>query len=190
MIVARKTEMEVRAFEIGDIIEFCLKDGEKAQAMAVHYDPDGTVFCLVDCITREYPMNNRATNAGGYEDSQLRQKINGEILERFPAEIRAAMLPFSNGDFLRIPTEREIFGKNEYGEKEPETVTQWEPMKDRRNRIAFQGSGTGLWEWYWLQNAAEHSAARFARAISTGRCNAASASNARGVRPVFKIKNL
>lgn len=190
MIVIRKTEMEAHAFEIGDVIEFCLKDGEKAQAMAVHYDPDGTVFCLVDCITREYPMNSRATNAGGYEGSQLRQKINGEILERFPAEIRAVMLPFPNGDFLRIPTECEIFGENEYGEKEPETVTQWEPMKDRRNRIAFQGSGTGLWEWYWLQNAVKHSAAFFAYANSSGSCNADYASDARGVRPVFKIKNL
>lgn len=189
MIIARKVEMEAHTFEIGDVIHFTMKNGEKAEAMAVHHDPDGTVFCLVDCLAKEYRMNSRATNAGGYEGSELRANLNGEILANFPEEIAAVLQPFPNGDLLRIPTEREIFGENEYGKAEPDTVKQWEPMKDRRHRIAFQGAGTGVWEWYWLQNAAEHSAAIFAGADSDGACYANCASFASGVRPVFKIKN-
>lgn len=93
------------------------------------------VFCLVDCLPSEHPMNSTSTNEGGYEESDLRKKLNGEILNLFPAELKAMMTPFDNGDLLRLPTEKEIFGENYYGEYESPYVKQWKPMKKRRNRI-------------------------------------------------------
>ena len=97
------------------------------------------------------------------------------------------MVAFPNGDFLRLPTEREIFGTNSWGEAEDESVEQWEPMKQRKNRIAFQGKGTDCWEWYWLQNKADGYAANFALVIYAGTAYYGNASNAFGVRPAFKI---
>lgn len=173
-------------YTLGDTITFTLADGEEVEALAVKQEQDGMVFVLVDCLRKEYPMNQRNTNKGGYEKCGLRKKLNGEILDRFPAEIREKMVAFPNGDLLRLPTEREIFGENTYGEDEADTL-QWEAMKDRRNRIAFQGSKTGTWEWYWLQNEVEDSAALFADAATYGRANCNGASGAIGVRPAFKI---
>lgn len=95
-------------------------------------------------------MNSTRTNEGGYEESDLRKKLNGEILNLFPAELKTMMAPFDNGDLLRLPTEKEIFGENYYGEYESPYVKQWKPMKKRRNRMAFDGSKEENLQWYWL----------------------------------------
>ena len=172
-------------YQVGSVLSFTLTDGEEVEALAVKQEHDGMIFVLVDCLRKEYPMNQRATNQGGYEKCSLRKKLNGEILDRFPAELRENMVAFENDDLLRLPTEREIFGENPYGENESDTVEQWEPMKNRRNRIAFQGKNGG-WEWYWLQNTVED-AAYFANVSNYGSASCNGASNARGVRPAFKI---
>jgi hypothetical protein len=172
---------------VGDVITFTLNDGEEVEALAVKQEQDGMIFVLVDCLRKEYSMNRTSSNRGGYKSCALRKALNTEILDRFPAEIREKMVAFESGDLLRLPTEREIFGYNPYGEKEPDDVEQWEPMKDRRNRIAFQGSKTGTWEWYWLQNKVEGSAANFAHVSTHGNADYNYASYAGGVRPAFKI---
>ena len=94
------------------------------------------------------------------------------------------MVPFDNGDVLRIPTEKEMFGENEHGEAEPEDVTQWEPMRLRKNRICFQGKN-GLCEWGWLQNAV--SSTNFANVDINGYACFDWASGSLGVRPVFQL---
>lgn len=174
-------------YMVGDVIAFSLTDGEEVEALAVKQEQDGMIFCLVDCLNQEYPMNEEDSNRGGYEATDLRVKLNGEILERFPAGIREKMVAFANGDYLRLPTEKEIFGCNDYGKAEPDDVQQWEPMKQRKNRIAFQGKGTDRWEWYWLQNAHKRYAANFAFVSLDGYAAYYYASGAAGVRPTFKI---
>lgn len=175
-------------YMVGDVIAFALTDGEEVEALAVKQEQDGMIFCLVDCLNQEYSMNEEDSNRGGYEATDLRVKLNGEILERFPADIREKMVAFANGDYLRLPTEKEIFNCNDYGKAEPDEVQQWEPMKQRKNRIAFQGKGTDRWEWYWLQNAHKRYAANFALADNGG-ASSDGASAAGGVRPAFKIIN-
>lgn len=174
-------------YMVGDVIAFTLTDGEEVEALAVKQEQDGMIFCLVDCLNQEYSMNEEDSNRGGYEATDLRVKLNGEILDRFPADIREKMVAFANGDYLRLPTEKEIFGCNDYGKAEPDDVQQWEPMKKRKNRIAFQGKGTDRWEWYWLQNAHKRYAANFALVNRNGYANSNNASYANGVRPAFKI---
>ena len=88
---------------------------------------------------------------------------------------------------LRIPTEREIFGENPYGKDEPVSVRRFYGMKNRRERIAFQGSETGTWEWYWLQNKVEDSASGFAYVSGNGFADCGDASLSLGVRPVFLL---
>lgn len=188
MLITRAVEYNTDVFEIGDIIRFNLTNGEYVEAMAMKKDADGTIFLLIDCLAHEEPMNNECSNRGGYEGSDLRSKLNGMILDSFPAEIREQMVAFPNGDFLRLPTEREIFGCNTYGEDEESNVEQWKPMELRRNRIAFQGHN-GAWEWYWLQNKRKNSGADFVRVFSFGDADADVAYCGNGVRPAFKIKN-
>ena len=179
-----------QAFATGDIISFALNDGEYMEAMAVQHDSDGMLFCAVDCLADEYPFKRDGKNDGGYEASDLRKALNTTILRRFPEELVKQMVPLSSGDLLRIPTEKEIFGKNEWCEDEGEDVTQWEAMKLRRNRIAFQGHN-GAWEWYWLMSwlRSVNSATSAALVDNLGNATSDGASYSGGVRPLFKIKD-
>lgn len=182
-------ESDVDTFKVGDVIEVKLAGGVKVQAMAVQQEEDGMIFCLVDCLPGEYPMNSTRTNEGGYEESDLRKKLNSEILNLFPAKLTDMMTPFDNGDLLRLPTEEEIFGKNYYGECESLCVKQWEPMKKRRNRMAFDGTKDENFQWYWLTNKVEDFASRFASVDAGGNADYYNASNSIGIRPAFKLKN-
>lgn len=190
MKVKRNMTVDVELFEVGDIIKFKLNDGEKVQAMAVRETNKGMLFMLVDCLTKEYPMftsmEDMTEDYFTYENSDLRKALNGEILGRFPEEIRSRMVTLDNGDMLRIPTEREIFGENIYGQEESDTVKRFKPMKKKRNRIAFQGK-EGAWEWYWLMNRHKEYASLFAGVNGSGYANYGYASNANGVRPVFLL---
>lgn len=188
MKVRRTEKIKVNTFRVGDVIRFKLSDGEKVEMLAVKEESDGMIFCFVDCLAKEYSMNEQNTNEGGWDASDLREKLNGKVLDRFPRKIRKLLLPFENGDLLRLPTEKEIFGSNPCGEDDPESVSQWKPMKQRKNRIASQGLNGG-WEWYWLQNRVPVSAANFAGVHGNGSADCYDASLAAGVRPVVKIKN-
>ena len=180
-------------YEVGDIVGYTMEDGEEVEALAVkeEFDKHGNlcmVFMLLDCLKEECRMNRDDTNDGGYEESYLREQLNTEYLERFPASLRLNMVPFENGDLLRIPTEREIFGENRYGEEEPDTVEQFDAMKKRRNRIALDGSN-GETQAYWLQNKRVGSATSFCLVGYGGYANGDSASYSFGVRPLYRIRN-
>lgn len=190
MKVKRNMMVDVELFEVGDIIKFKLNDGEKVQAMAVKETSKGMLFMLVDCLAKEYPMftslEDMTEDYFTYENSDLRKALNSEIIARFPEKIRSRMVTLDNGDMLRIPTEREIFGENVYGQEESDTVKRFKPMKKRRNRIAFQGK-EGAWEWYWLMNRHKDSASNFALVGNTGNASCSDASDPFGVRPVFLL---
>lgn len=191
MLVKRTMKVDVELFEVGDIIKFKLTDGEKAQAMAVKQTPEGMLFVLVDCLAKEYPMFNDIDDMDeadiSYATSDLRKALNGEILDRFPKEIKDRMVAVNaEGDMLRIPTECEIFGENVYGQEESKLTKRWKPMKKKRNRIAFQGK-EGAWEWYWLMNRHKDYASYFALVGSTGGAACDNASGSCGVRPVFLL---
>ena len=191
MLVKRTMKVDVELFEVGDIIKFKLTDGEKVQAMAVEQTPEGMLFVLVDCLAKEYPMFNDIDDMDeadiSYATSDLRKALNGEILDRFPKEIKDRMVAVNaEGDMLRIPTECEIFGENVYGQEESKLTKRWKPMKKKRNRIAFQGK-EGAWEWYWLMNRHKDYASRFAHVGSGGSADCGDASDSDGVRPVFLL---
>ena len=188
--VKRMVKVSVYAFQVGDIIKFKLTNGTKVQAMAMQQEEDGMIFCLVGCLPGEYTMSSTRTNKGGYEKSDLRKKLNGEILNLFPAEFTGMMTPFENGDLLRIPTEKEIFGENCYGEYENPCVKQWKPMKRRKNRMAFDSAKGESLQWYWLMNKARESTIYFSFVDRAGYEAFDAPFISYGVRPVFKIKNL
>ena len=189
MEVKRTIKVNTDQFEVGDVIKFKLSDGEKVQARAVKQTSIGMLFVLVDCLAKEYPMfesmEDMTEDYFTYENSDLRKALNGEILARFPEEIRSRMVALNgHGDLLRIPTEREIFGENVYGQ--PDGEKRWKCMKKRRNRIAFQGK-EGAWEWYWLMNRHEDSASNFADVNGAGNADCFGAGDSLGVRPVFLL---
>jgi hypothetical protein len=192
--VMKTIKTYVKSFELGDVITFKLKDGEKVQAKAVQKTDEGMLFLTVDCLKDEYPMFKYPVESMeiNYFNSDLRHALNGEILDRFPEEIRSRMVGMrivntDTFDLLRIPTVREIFGENPLGKEESDTVEQFKGMKNCRNRIAFQGSETDKWECYWLQNRVKDYASCFARVNGDGLVYYGSASYSTGVRPIFLL---
>ncbi len=168
------TNENKRKYKVGDKFSFSLKNGESVTALAVKEETDGMVFIFEDCLSKAYPMNDN-----------LMDMLNNELYKLFPDKIRDAMVSFDGNSMIRIPTEKEIFGVNKYGEKESDDVKQFEPMKNRRNRIAFRNNE---FEWYWLKNRGVRSAAYFAYVDDNGNANSNDASYSLGVRPLFKIR--
>lgn len=198
MEVIRNMTIDTELFVLGDIISFTLTTGEKVKAKAIRETPNGMLFITVDCLKDEQKMfeNPGRAEKVDYEHSDLRKKLNGEIFESFPEEIKRRMVGMQVGqtncfDMLRIPTEREIFGMNHYGVRTtPVSVRRFYGMENRRERIAFQGSETGIEEWYWLQNKVEDSTSYFFDFVvvsGKGLANCGAASYSHGVRPVFLL---
>ena len=194
MEVKRTIKTDVESFELGDVISFKLKDGEKVQAKAVQKTDEGMLFIAVDCLEDEYQMFEFLMGSVeiNYFNSDLRNALNSKVLDRFPDEIRSRMVGMriensDSLDLLRIPTEKEVFGENPYGKNESDTVAQFFGMKNRRNRMACQGSQTDTWAWYWLQNRIGSTDSGFAHATSEGGGSYLTASCSLGVRPVFCI---
>ena len=145
---------------------------------------EGALFLLDQYLDEAYPMNRKNTNKGGYEKSDLRKTLRSkEILDLFD-DWGDRMVPFDNGDLLRIPFFGEIFGQEDAEYFEPDGCEQWELMKDRKNRIAFRQN---CWGWGWLQNKRKGSAANFCTVSANGNAAPAGASASIGVRPAFLI---
>lgn len=81
MKVKRMIKSDVDTFKVGDIIKVKLTDGVKVQAMAMQQEEDGMIFCLVDCLPGEYPMNSTCTNEGGYDKVLITDDTNCPIDE-------------------------------------------------------------------------------------------------------------
>ena len=176
-------------FNVGDVVEFSLTNDDVVQAIAVEQDGDNMIFCMMDCLPGKYQMYRQVINCCGYENSDLRRKLNNELIDLFPEDLVAKLIPFENGDFLRIPTEKEIFGDNQYGKYESALVEQWEPMKKCRNRIAFNESEDGNAHGYWLINKVRGSNTSFS-CIYYDDPSYCYASYLYSVRPVFQITNM
>lgn len=181
MKALRKQEVTIQAaseFKVGDQIQV-----GKYTATCQKVTKKGALFLLDQYLDEPFKMNRENTNEGGYEASDLRTELQkSSILEIFDA-VRDMMVPFKNGDLLRIPYAEELFGDiNEY---EPSGKKQWPLMKDRKNRIAIREGEA--YEWGWLRNKVKSSGVSFALVYSNGTALCYSASNSIGVRPVFRL---
>jgi len=188
MKVFRAEEKDVKRLEYGDVVPFDMSDGEHCEAIVIAIEGDNAICTLVDALKNWHRMNPTSTTNGGYLATEMRKYLNSELLDRFPTELREQMVADDNGDYLRLFTEKEVFGKNIYAdEEESEDVKQYDYFKFRRNRIALNGWNSDYPEWWWLSNPA--SATYFCYCNTGGRANRGVASYALYyVRPRFVIK--
>lgn len=181
MKVLRKQEVTIQAakeFQVGDQIEV-----GKYTATCQKVTRKGALFLLDQYLDEPFKMNRENTNEGGYEASNLRMELQKDSILDIFSSIRDRMVPFKNGDLLRIPYAEEFFG--DIDEYEPSGKKQWPLMKDRKNRIAIREGEA--YEWGWLQNKVKSSSALFAGVSGVGYPNCGNASNSGGVRPVFRL---
>lgn len=158
---------------INDTIEFTLSDGEKVEAVAVKEESDGMLFILTHCLKDKQPMPYKKN----YSISDMRGYLNEDILTRFPENIKTNMIPFSNGDYLRLATGDEIFGDDDGSGR-------FEAMNSVKNRVATLGIDGEIVEW-WIQDICGLFSFILIDETGDGDFGAYEC----GIRPVFKILN-
>lgn len=179
MKVKRMIEVETNCPEIGDRIHV-----DHYTATCQEITPKGALFLMDQYLDKPMPMNKKNTNKGGYAKSDLREALQSEEVLNIFADIREWMVPFDNGDLLRIPFAGELFGDKLPEWCEPDGHEQWPLMTDAHNRTA---SRCGDPEWGWLANTVRDTSTGFCFVDSYGDADAWSASGVFGVRPVFLI---
>lgn len=192
MQVIRKQEIDTEWFKVGDEIHFKLASGEEVGAKAVQDCAEGMLFITDGCVGKDVPMYKRENIPKEYPDylcSDLRKYLNTELLSLFPEEIRTQMLPMQvAGDYLGIPSEKEIFGEDYQSTYELHAwrSKQFYGMEHRRNRIVVNNKEK--LKRYWLQNSIT-GVAMFAYMYGGSRVNYSEAYEPNGVRLVFLLKN-
>lgn len=180
MKVLRKQEIETTNIQVGDQIVIPLAELGEFTATAHKVTDEGVMFIFDNYITCR-PMNNRSTNKGGFEKSDLKKWMDTVLLMAFPEELRDKIYG------LTLPTVGQIVGhEDEWDNKnlESDSDEQLPLMKECKNRIAcFEDQLT----WGWLRNATkeEFSSAGFAVVGSDGGADCCGASDSGGVRPEF-----
>lgn len=178
-----KREYDFSKTKVGDKITVDLKDLGSFEATA-HEVTDNDVLFIFDDYIAERPMNEKPTNEGGYEKSDLKKWIDSYLYASFSLGLKTCMLE------LTIPSVGQVIGWDDEWAKErfePDGDEQLPLMKKRRNRVAFFNNKC---EWGWLRNAMkkEYSSAYFAGMSFCGGAYYYSASLSDGVRPAFRLK--
>lgn len=164
-------------FKIGDIISI---ENERYTATCMKLEEDGAIFCMDQQFRDPAAMDFQGHE--GYEKSMLRRILNRIFKDCAFEDIRTYMIPFENGDYLRIPTVEEIFGDD-----------RWELMFRTSYKISYPYTEAFRWG-YWLQNVAELGNSKIPTTfycvdyrgnLSQDRCDGLN-----GVRVVFKIKHI
>ena len=180
MKVLRKQEIDTANIQVGDQMVIPLAELGEFTATAHKVTDEGVMFIFDDYVTRR-PMNNRNTNKGGFEKSDLKKWMDTVLYMAFPEELRDKIYG------LTLPTVGQIVGhEDEWDNKnlEPDTNEQLPLMKKCKNRIACFEDQLA---WGWLRNATkeEFSSAGFADVNNYGLSYYYGASNSSGVRPEF-----
>lgn len=179
MKIERMTEIETSYIKVGDRIHV-----DHYTATCQEITPKGALFLMDQYLDKPMAMNRNNSNQGGYEESDLRKTLRSrEVLDIFD-DWRDRMVPFENGDLLRIPFAGELFGNKLPKWCEPDDHEQWPLMRDSRNRLALC---RGDYKWGWINNKRKSSSTNFCAVDSNGLAYQWGASSVFGVRPAFLI---
>ena len=172
-------------YKTGDKIKivFAFAKKERHMATAVQQQGGNMLFVLDDYLDEPFYMNQADTNWGRYNKSDMRKHLQ-KVAEGLSEEFKSMLVPFENGDLLRLLTITELFGLDSSFNNRREGQILY--FKDRENRIA---SRKGESECGWTATAVEINASRFVLVTGDGSMSAYDASCECGVRPAFLIKN-
>lgn len=177
-----KPEFDLSSMKVGDKITVDLKDLGEFEATA-HEVTDGSILFIFDDYITKRPMNENNTNAGGYEESDLKKWIDNDLFNKFPVELKTRLTD------LTLPTVGQVFGWDDEWNREhfePDGDEQLPLMKLRKNRVAYLNNE---FEWGWLRNAMKkkYSSAVFVGVGDNGVASRNAASYSNGVRPEFRL---
>lgn len=182
MKVLRKQEIETANIQVGDQIVIRLAELGEFTATAHKVTDEGVLFIFDDYVTQR-PMNDKSTNEGGFEKSDLKKWMDTVLFMAFPGWLRNYITNLS------IPTVGELFGdKDEWNKSyfEMDTDEQLPLMKERKNRVVyFNNYGMSGWLRNITKN--DYSESYFARVGIDGDTCFDDVSIPAGIRPEFTL---
>lgn len=173
-------------FEIGDEISDTLKTGEEVVFVVVGkdmYQPGDVIFGLKDCLKDTHCMNPEWTNEGGWAASNMRKYLSTEVFEQLPDDLQVIIKPRmiqDSFDRIWLFSEMEIFGDEDWTEKDADRGTQMPYFKRKGNRVKGLGKDGPAGNW-WERSPCAASSTNFCFVDSNGGACSSSASGSRGV---------
>ena len=141
-------------FEIGDEISDTLKTGEEVVFVVVGkdmYQPGDVLFGLKDCLKDTHCMNPEWTNEGGWTASNMRKYLSTEVFEQLPDDLQVIIKPRmiqDSFDRIWLFSEMEIFGDEDWTEKDADRGTQMPYFKRKGNRVKGLGKDGPASSWW------------------------------------------
>ena len=172
----------------------------------------GTDICLTDSGYDSgktsgtwFNMNNKTTNAGGWQASLMRKNVMPLIKAAFPADLQAVIkqstiytdntgggtadvVPTTTQDDVFLLAEYEIFGTRKLGStQEPNYLKQYAYYSAGNSKVKYRHNATSTATTWWERSPLSSASVGFLYVSSYGSGAGGGASASYGVSPCFKV---
>ena len=195
-------------YSVGDTKDITLSTGETITVAIMGFDhddlSDGTgkapiTLGMTELLATTYPMNSTNTNAGGWDESEMRTSTMATLLTQLPSDLQSAIKQvnkkatagsksktiITSVDKLWLFAEVEVDGTITIGYADDgEQYEYWKTVKDgtvAADRIKYLSNGSGSANGWRLRSPSIGSNISFRYINSTGNVTQVSASNSLGV---------
>ena len=194
-------------FSVGDEKTISLTTGEQVTFVILGFDHDdltsggkaGMTIGMKNLLATTYRMNATGTNAGGWDESEMRTSTMATLLSQLPSDLQGVIKQVNkkataggastsittSADKLWLLAEVEVDGTTSAGyADEGEQYEYWKTVKDgtvAADRIKYLSNGSGSANYWWLRSPHVSNSNHFRYISSTGAVNYGSANYARGV---------
>ena len=193
-------------FSVGDEKTISLTTGEQVTLVILGFDHDdltsggkaGMTIGMKNLLATTYRMNATGTNAGGWDESEMRTSTMATLLSQLPSDLQGVIKQVNkkatagsqstsittSADKLWLLAEVEVDGTTSAGyADEGEQYEYWKTVKDgtvAADRIKYLSNGSGSANFWWLRSPSVSNSTNFRGFGSTGNVGSL-ASNTRGV---------
>lgn len=194
-------------FSVGDEKTISLTTGEQVTFVILGFDHDdltsggkaGMTIGMKNLLATTYRMNATGTNAGGWDESEMRTSTMATLLSQLPSDLQGVIKQVNkkatagsqstsittSADKLWLLAEVEVDGTTSAGyADEGEQYEYWKTVKDgtvAADRIKYLSNGSGSAYTWWLRSPLVSNSSNFRYIYSTGGVNYNYASVTRGV---------
>ena len=194
-------------FSVGDEKTISLTTGEQVTFVILGFDHDdltsggkaGMTIGMKNLLATTYRMNATGTNAGGWDESEMRTSTMATLLSQLPSDLQGVIKQVNkkatagsqstsittSADKLWLLAEVEVDGTTSAGyADEGEQYEYWKTVKDgtvAADRIKYLSNGSGSAYGWWLRSPSVSFSYFFRYIYSTGSVGSIDANYTRGV---------
>jgi hypothetical protein len=200
-------------FSVGDEKTISLTTGEQVTLVILGFDHDdltsggkaGMTIGMKNLLATTYRMNATGTNAGGWDESEMRTSTMATLLSQLPSDLQGVIKQVNkkatagsqstsittSADKLWLLAEVEVDGTTSAGyADEGEQYEYWKTVKDgtvAADRIKYLSNGSGSANSWWLRSPHISNSTYFRNFSSTGSVSGSVANYTRGVSVGFCV---